>query len=214
MNQQNLQEEYIRYLPKFQTFQRWIHDDLKNSSIEGHANFLVAMGIFNYIEILGSFYRYKKKYKIRNKEYGYVSRFNFAINQLFSKEYITQFNLIRKIFGAEPYDMFRSGMTHEYLVKTYCGKNDIEIRFTVYGVSKVDEYDRAVAAEKCGIKVTQKNPKFYQIDIINPKLIEDLYIACEEFINRMKANRQNYRIYFVKRCWDINFSALPPFSTT
>ena len=211
MKKYEIDEEYNQFLPKFETFQGWINGDLKKSSYLAHANFLVAMGIFNYIEILGSFFRYKRKYKFGKKESSYSARFNFAVDQLFTKKYKNEFIKIRRIFKNEPYDIFRSGMTHEYLVKTYTGKHNVQVRFTVVGVNTKAEYDQCVQVEECGIKVIRKNDKFYQINIYNPKLIDDLDKACNEYKNRLKNDKQNYKLFFIKRCQDINFRQLPPF---
>jgi hypothetical protein len=47
--------DFARYFDKLEKLQTWIVDDLTRATINAQANFLVAMGVFNYIEILDGF---------------------------------------------------------------------------------------------------------------------------------------------------------------
>ncbi len=207
MNLETFQEnhvDYQRYFPRFSTVQGWMYGDLKRSSINAQANFLVALGIFNYIEILGSFYRYKD---VRGSA---TQRFNFVINQLFNHGYQKEIAKIKRATGNGIYNIIRSGLTHEYLIKTYKIKNGKKLTFSVIGSGNESDYKIALERESCGIKFL-KSGNLYKILIINARLIEDFKQACEEYKKRLREDRKNYRLYFIKRCKNINFQIMPPY---
>ena len=115
-------QEYHRYIHKLEIMQQWMIGDLKRSSIEANANLLVAMGIFNYMEILGSFYL-PQRLSVNGTVSG-KSRFNFVLNNLLPKEYKNVCQRLDSLTIKGSYDTLRSGMTHEYLVKTHSLKNN------------------------------------------------------------------------------------------
>ena len=48
-------KNFPAYFRGFEIMEEFIFSDLKDATTKGHANFLVAMALFNYIEILGGF---------------------------------------------------------------------------------------------------------------------------------------------------------------
>jgi len=70
------ENQWAAYFDKFEKMQSWIVNDLTRATIRAHTNFLVAMGVFNYIEILGSFCPHKGP---TNKD-----RFNFVFKDRLS----------------------------------------------------------------------------------------------------------------------------------
>lgn len=182
--------------------------DLRNSAVKAHANFLVAMGVFNYIEILGSFYKYRQAYKIKGKKQTGMPRFDFAIKEFFDNSYYMEFLKIKRIIKKPPYDMFRSGMSHEYLVKTYKGSTGNSIYFTVVNPNTKEEYDKIVLREKCGIKLDKVGERKYIVVIFCPKIIEDFNLAIEEYKKRLLADEGSYQEYFVRRSKNINFALM------
>ncbi len=199
--------EYHKYFLKLEKLQEWMINDLRKSTIFGHANFLVCMGVFSYAEILGSFYRYKSKYKFGGTKKGLESRFNFVFNELVDKAYKKEFSKIKRL-GINPYDMFRCGMVHEYLVKTYKGKNNVKISFTVYGSPDEGHYNLNKMVANCGVEVVKVKPGIFHIKINNAKIVEDLNKAFKEFKERLNADRKNYRKFFITRAKEINLETL------
>lgn len=132
------------YLVKFEKMQTWMMSDLRRSTIDAHANFLVAMGIFNYLEILGSFC-------VTDSRRGYATRrFNFVFDNLLPNTYQNIFNRLELLTDGA-YDCLRCGMSHEYLVKTYNNHGQsVEIAFTIYGIENEGQYLQNIASEDCG----------------------------------------------------------------
>lgn len=116
---------------KFKKFTRWMYEDAKEAMFCARANFLVAMGLFNYIEILGTFligYFQKDKSgqvlkdtKGREIKTKLQNRFNTFFSYL-GQEY-------KNLIDAHPevYDELRCGLTHEYLPR--------KRSFCVYGIN-------------------------------------------------------------------------------
>lgn len=189
-------KEYFERLGKMQ---RWIIGDLTNSTVDARANFLVAMGVFNYIEMLGAFYEHENTR-------GYATRrFNFAFQDLLPNEYQNIFSSISALTNGV-YDCLRCGMSHEYLVKTYRIRNQtVNINFTIYGVDNLAAYTNNVMDKDCGIELIQLGSNDYHLRIYNPRLIHDLNQAFEEFKKRLIQNKRGYRRRFLQRCKDIHF---------
>ena len=189
--------EINRYKIGFKRMQNWIHNDLYKSTILAHANLLVSMAIFNYIEILGSFY-YPK-----GKSY---QKFNFVINDLFPASYKKNIRKLRK-YTVSPYDSLRCGFTHEYLPKSKLNKTRYvqDSRYVIRGCKDKEEYLLSVIRIQCGIIVNvDKHKKLLNIDIVNSVLIENLKYAFETFLKELDKNPR-YVNKFVKRAREINF---------
>jgi hypothetical protein len=187
-------EEYFERLEKMQ---RWIITDLRRSSLDANANFLVAMGIFNYIEVLGSFF-------VPDTARGYATRrFNFAFQNLLPAPYQAIFTQLQALTTGA-YDCLRCGLTHEYLIKTYTTRGGtVDINFTIYGVDDIGGYTNNVLTKNCGVELVQIGTN-YHLRIYNPRLIHDLNLAFEEYKTRLLHNVLDYKTNFMQRCTDIH----------
>ena len=187
---------FDEYYEKFEKMQCFIINDLRQSSIYGEANFLVAMGLFNYIEILGAFYEHEKKNGICTK------RFSFVFKNLLSKEYLDFYNKLKKI--TKPYDCLRCGMTHEYFIKTYNKNNKkVEISFTIFNPNDEEEYNENIKDITCGLELIDFENDKYQINVYNPRFIYDFDLAFEKFKKKVAADYNDYRSRFISRAEDI-----------
>ena len=185
---------FEEYFERFEKMQRWIITDLRRSTLEAKANFLVAMGIFNYIEILGSFY---------SPNGSPTNRFNFVFQNLLPQPYQNLFTQLQNLTRGA-YDCLRCGMTHEYLIKTYNVRGQaIDVTFTIYGVDDIGAYTSNVLTKNCGVELVQIGTG-YHLRIFNPRLIHDLNIAFEEYKTRLLQNQANYQANFLQRCYDIH----------
>lgn len=180
------------YIEKFEKMRLFISNDLRNSSIYGHANFLVAMGLFNYAEILGGFGLKSTPRASTSKD-----RFNYVFYKPLPKEYKNIWEA--NIPTIDPYNCLRCGMTHEYLAKTY---SNIDIGYTIRGVNTEEEYNRNILEKTCGIEITQIEKDKFHIDVHNPRFIHDLNSSFEEFKKRIKSDTI-IQEYFLQRCNDI-----------
>jgi len=81
-------------------------DDLERSIKLAKANYLVALGLFCYSEIIGRYILRFKKRKANNSD-----SFN-----TFVRDYMGYKKLINK-YGDKIYDWFRHGLCHEYYIK-------------------------------------------------------------------------------------------------
>lgn len=202
----------------------FIIHDLYKSTVFGTSNFLVAMGIFNYIEILGGF-NYPAKYNEVEKIFKAQSnhlKFNFVYNDLFPDEYKFFREELGKLLKSEfkmkntnkddiklMYDIFRCGFSHEYLMKTYNLVNPKEkIVFKVWGVAQNEHFEfyKGIVENNCGLFIEHKtNPKEVHIKI--PRLIYDLDNAFEKYITLLDSDTESekYRNKFIVRCKQVNF---------
>jgi hypothetical protein len=84
----------------------WMINDLEKSIKLAKANYLVALGLFCYSEIVGRhILRFKKK------KAGNYNSFNIFVN-----EYMGYKRLMKR-YGDKIYDWFRHGLCHEYYIK-------------------------------------------------------------------------------------------------
>jgi hypothetical protein len=188
---------FEEYYYKFETMQRWANNDLVNSTIKGRANFLVAMGIFNYIEMLGGFY-YPEEKRASSK------RFNYAFNNFFSQPYKEIFDSLKTITKNGAYDVLRCGMSHEYCIKSYSTKNEsIEIAYTIFGVDDEAAYAQNILSLECGIEILSLKENKYHLRIYNPRFIYDLNQAFETLKSYIRSNPK-YREKFLQRCKEIH----------
>ena len=182
------------YYDKFEKIQNWINDDLTRSSVRAQANFLVAMGIFNYIEFLGSFYLPDGRPS---------ERFNFAFQNFFTENYSNLFTDLQGVTNTGAYDCLRCGMTHEYLVKTYTSNLELtQINFTIYGVNDQRAFDENIALLDCGL-ILLPNENNYHLQIFNPRLIYDLNLAFENYKSQLN-KVDDYKDRFLRRCETIH----------
>lgn len=180
------------YFEKLEKMQSWIIGDLTRSTLKAQSNFLVAMGLFNYIETLGGFYYWGDR---KNK-----NRFDFVLNNLFLPEYKKIIKQLNTLTGNS-YDCLRNGLTHEYLIKTY--KGSVQIKFTVFGVNDTAQYTNNIMSKTCGIELVELD-SFYHLRIYNPKLISDLNLAFEKYKTLLLNDKKGYRARFMHRCENIH----------
>jgi hypothetical protein len=191
--------KFKEYYEKFEKMQNFIISDLRRSSIYGKANFLVAMGLFNYFEIIGAFYEYKERKSSCTK------RFNFVFTDLLSEKYHSFYKELKKI--TEPYDCLRCGMTHEYFIKTYNRKNKkIEISYTIFNPDDEHGYNQNIMDKNCGLELIIIGSDKYHINVYNPRFIYDFNLAIEKLKNKIATNQSDYRDRFFKRSEDIVLS--------
>jgi len=196
------------YYERFEKMQRWMITDLRNASIKAHANLLVGMGIFNYIEVLGSFYHYQEK--INNLRTSKM-RFDFVFNELMGVEYSNIYQKLSNFTKKGAYDVLRCGLTHEYLIKSYQMKNPGNtMDFTIYGVDDDAQYMSNIISTDCGLELITLDQKYYHLRIYNPRLIYDLNLAFDAFKARIRSGahtgaQEPYQTRFIKRCKNINF---------
>lgn len=192
---------FTEYYRGFEKMQEFMLNDLKTATINGHANFLVAMALFNYIEILGGFYL---PCDIKEKE---IKRFNFVFTDLLPNEYKKVFENIRDRI-AKPYDILRCGMTHGYIPTIFVNKNqNINIDYAIKGVETQAQYDQCINNIQCGVELAKQNGNKYLITIYNPRLIYDFEVAFKELKKKINSD-DDYKAKFVMRASDINLDHL------
>ena len=187
---------FSEYIEKLEKMQSWIIGDLTRSSTEAHANFLVAMGLFNYIEMLGGFYYWNDSESGKSSK-----RFGFVFNNLFSDKYKRIIKHLNVLTGNS-YDCLRNGLTHEYLIKTYRGS--VAMKFTIYGPSNAMQFTSNVLEKDCGIEL-ERFDNFYHLRIYNPRLISDLNRAFQKYRILLIGDKAGYKSRFLHRCRNIHF---------
>jgi len=176
-------------LEKFKKFTGWMCEDIERSMFCAKANFLVAMGLFNYVETLGAFMtgyfdkddsgkikKDKGGKKIKTKS---IDRFNKFFTYL-GNEYE---ELLKKY---KVYDELRCGLTHEYLPKKKF--------FCVYGTDQCmseQEMDNLKNNDdgskvNCGVIYLKKYKKW---QIFNPKLFIDFKRGVNRFIEEIQTTK-------------------------
>lgn len=144
-------EKQKEQLEKFKKFIKWIYDDCSGALEKANAKFLVAMGLFNYIETMGGFLIGKS-----NCQGECTKRFN-AFFQYMGQGYG---EILRN--NPDVYSELRCGMSHEFLPKSrkFCIADKYAVRFsegfyatdiessvTFSYISEQDFYDQ----NRCGI---------------------------------------------------------------
>jgi hypothetical protein len=173
---------------KFEKFTDWMCIDIKRTMLCARANFLVAMGLFNYTEILGSFvigeYQKDQTGNIKYSRKGDplkttpTERFNSFLRYM-GTEYEKLLNRNLRI-----YDELRCGLTHEYLVKkkTFCIYNPDNPIDESAMERTIDPITKNIA--KCGI-IHHKG----SWHMLNSKYYVDFKRAITKLQNQMKEGR-------------------------
>ena len=194
------ENEFAKYFVKLEKMLSWIVNDLTGATVKAGANFLVTMGIFNYIEILGGF--------CTPKGSTCTDRFNFVFENLLPTPYKEIFDELNQITKGA-YDCLRCGMTHEYFVKTYTLKKKTStIDFTIYGVDDVSGFYRNVLTKVCGLELIGFGKDKYHLRVYNPRLIHDINMAFEALEKNLINNEPGYREKILARCKDIKLEQL------
>lgn len=99
--------------------QQWMIEDTERAIYQAKANFLVAQGLFNYIEIIGAF--------LEPDENSSGEKFDVFFRRLGPeyKSLLRKFNGRRRRHPHIIYDDLRCGLSHEYAIKRK--------QFIVYG---------------------------------------------------------------------------------
>lgn len=192
-------------LNKFEKMKRWMVDDTERAMFTAKANFLVAQGLFNYTEIIGSFLEpYGKKSGVKFD--AFFSRLGPEY-----RENLKKFNRKRKKDPHVIYDDLRCGLSHEYVIKRK--------EFTIYGTTgsgtPTDADINNLKILVNGIKINCSSGVIYVRDkvtgqgswhIVNPKYWLDFKNALDVYwqeINNPK--NKDLRKKFFYRARKINF---------
>lgn len=189
-------------LCKFETMSCWMIEDTKRAMFQAKANFLVAQGLLNYTEVIGSFI-------LPNGSSG--ERFD----AFFSRMDVTYVALIRRFNNRRPtnrhivYDDLRCGLTHEYAIKRK--------KFIVYNYGGdqelTDQEINRLGININGTTVTCETGVIHSWDhrrgvwhFIDPKYWLDFRIALEQYIQEVRNPRnRDLRRNFFRRARSINF---------
>lgn len=192
---------FTDYYLKFEKMEEFIFSDLKQATTKGHANFLVAMALFNYMEMLGGFFLPCRDKDIEAK------RFNFVFSELFPNEYKLAFDDIRDRIG-KPYVLLRCGMTHGYLPVTFVENNqNTEVSYLIAGAEDDAKYDEIIDNEPCGIKLNEEERNKYTVEILNPRFIHDFKYAFNNLKDRINSDDE-YKAKFILRASELQLYSL------
>jgi hypothetical protein len=188
-------------LKKFETVKSWMIADTQRAMFEARANFLVAQGLFNYTEIVGSFIL--PTHNMGQRFDAFFARMGPPYMSL-----LRRFNGRRKKHPHIIYDDLRCGLAHEYAIKRknfiiYNSPkelsdeqiNDLEI--TLQGVrSKIS----------CGLIHVRSSRSKSAWMVVNPKYWLDFRNALDDYWAELndKSNKA-LRAAFFKRARNINF---------
>ena len=189
-------------LRKFETMSRWMIEDTKRAMFQAKANFLVAQGLLNYTEVIGSFI-------LPNGSSG--ERFDAFFSRM-GVEYIAlirRFNNRRSTNRHIVYDDLRCGLTHEYAIKRK--------RFIVYNHGgDQDLTDQEInnlgidingTSVRCAAGVIHSwNHRKGIWHFIDPKYWLDFRVALDQYIQEVGNPRnRDLRRSFFGRARTINF---------
>jgi len=192
---------------KFIKFTDWMCIDIKRSMLCARANFLVAMGLLNYTEIIGGFLigQYKKdkagniKYNKKGNpiETDAKDRFNCFFKYM-GIEYEKLFNK-----ELEAYSELRCGLTHEYLVKKkkFCVYNPSD-PIDESNMDKISNPIKKNTIVKCGV-IHYRNSWHF----VNPKYFIDFKKALSKLKSEIEEGTNKVLLKnFFERANFINFS--------
>lgn len=196
-----MKQTNVELIAKFETVARWMIEDTKRAMFLAKANFLVAQGLLNYTEIIGSFI-------VPNGNAG--EKFDAFFNRM-GNEY-TQ--LLRRFNGRRTtrphiiYDDLRCGLAHEYAIKRkrfiiYNHGGDQELSDTEINNLGID-INGVQTRCNAGVMYCADNRKGVW-HIIDPKYWLDFRIALEQYIVDVENPRnRDLRRNFFSRAREIN----------
>jgi hypothetical protein len=155
----------IEYLDALREFS--INRDIP-TAIRGEANYLAALGLSTYTEILGGLYCGE----LRGGEQAEISarkRYIYFIKDFFPPEYTKVEAELKKDNKGGLYSVIRSGLTHEYFIKE---------------ISRID-MDKPIDVN-CGI--TYNSTVKPQIIFYVKQYFEDFKTAFEAYYNRLQTD--------------------------
>lgn len=200
-----MDQKEIYLFEQFKVMTGWMHDDSYGAMVKAQAHFLVAMGMFNYIETLGAFltgYYKKENGQIKKNRKGKdlstesTERFKAFLSYM-GKKYENLSNL-----HSEMYKELRCGFSHEFLPS---GR-----KFSVfwYNAPLNDEISENFA--KCGItlEINDKGEEMWGIWL--PKLLIDFRKAKDRLISEIaKGQDKNLLENFFETANKFNFDSFP-----
>jgi hypothetical protein len=174
--------------------------DTQRAMFEARANFLVAQGLLNYTEIVGSFI-------VPDGNSG--ERFDAFFDRMGQpyRDLLKRFNRRRKKNPHIVYDDLRCGLAHEYVIK----RKSFTILNTAKEMSDEDISRIRIRASdgtkkilECGI-IHDKTEKGGRWVIVNPKYWLDFKNALEAYWNELQVrNNKDLRKSVFKRARKIN----------
>ena len=187
---------YAELFRRFDVIKRWMVDDLEPCIFDARANFLVAQGLLNYTEILGSFETGKGVGNGGENFDTFFERLGDVYIRLL-RAHNRKGSRINVI-----YDDLRCGLTHEYMPKRK--------KFTIYGVYKkksdLNLDQLKILVNQREIQVTAGVMHIQNSwHIITPKYWLDFKRACEQYRKELEdVNNKGWRDNFFTRVKNIN----------
>ncbi|HXF44034.1 MAG TPA: hypothetical protein VNK70_01035 [Candidatus Paceibacterota bacterium] len=200
---------------KFKALTRWMYEDSKSALDKADARFLVALGLFTYIEMLGAFLKgyFRKdsagqiekckqcsgsgcgRCKNGQSRTSGVERFNEFLSYL-GQEYK---DLIAKHPGL--YDKLRSGLVHEIIPKEkFCIYKDfvpqINVDHSVIGGARgsaaVYVIPASITTLSCGIVFSDSENRW---EIILSKLLDDFRAGVERLVSEVENGSHHFTFF-------------------
>lgn len=187
----------------FEKMARWMIEDTERAMYKAKANFLVAQGLLNYTEIIGSF--------LLPNTNDSGEKFDVFLRRM-GPEYsflLRRFNGKRRSRPHIVYDDLRCGLTHEYVVKrknftVYNHDKDRSLTESEINNLKIDINGNLVKCS-CGLLHTWEGSKG-RWHIVDPKYWLDFKKALEQYLLEIKDKKnKNIRKNFFIRARKINF---------
>lgn len=145
----------------------------KDGQIQG--NYLTAIGLFCYSEIIGREIMHYKNSGTNKEKFDKKKCFN-----LFLGEYMGYKDLLVKYKNIDIYDRYRSGLCHEYAIKEYkkglCGPRGGV--FVYYDRESIPKFDVVGVDTTKGILLSENN----QLVFIVLPYLEDFISGIEKFL--------------------------------
>jgi hypothetical protein len=195
-------------LRRFDQMRRWMVEDTQRAMFDARANFLVAQGLFNYTEVIGSFI---VPHGNSGQRFGNSGQRFDSFFERMGPEYgalLRRFNNKRRRNRHIVYDDLRCGLTHEYTVKRKL--------FTIFGAdgrlseaeinSGTITVDGTVVPVTAGVLHRWIRRGLGIWCVITPKYWLDFQNALEAYWNQIN-DPQNavLRANFFRRAREVNF---------
>ncbi len=196
-----MKQTNAQLIQKFETIARWMIEDTKRAMFQAKANYLVAQGLLNYTEIVGSFI---------TPDGSSGDRFDAFFNRM-GAEYtrlLSRFNNRRQHHPHIVYDDLRCGLTHEYAIKRK--------RFIVYNhggnQELTDQEINNLGIDINGTQTLCNAGLLHSWDnrkgvwhFIDPKYWLDFRIALEQYLLDIRNPRnRDIRRNFFRRAREVN----------
>lgn len=157
----------------------WMVKDLVLAAREAKANYLVALGLFCYTEILG-----REVLRFRNNDKENLYRDNQKCFELFAREYLGYGSILDK--HQDIFDSFRNGLCHEYYIKSRVSSG-IFVYYAEDPDNQQKLLDSGVDLTK-GIAISSDGKR--RVFVIEPYL-HDFVIGVRKFAQQIKESNWN-----------------------